>query len=56
LIGLIPRRALELAGSTDFHWERWDDSMVLENRMEMAALGLLRFPELASEQPGLSSD
>jgi glutamate formiminotransferase len=56
LIGLIPRRALELAGSTDLRWEHWDDSMVLETRMEMAASGLLRFPELASERSGLSSN
>ncbi len=55
LIGLIPRQALEMAGSTDFRWERWDDSMVLETRMEMAASGLLCFPELASERRGLSS-
>lgn len=56
LIGLIPRQALEMAGSTDFRWERWDGSMVLETRMEMAASGLLRWPELASERHGLSSE
>jgi glutamate formiminotransferase len=44
LIGLIPRRALELAGSTDFRWEHWDDSMVLETRMEMAQAGRLSWP------------
>jgi glutamate formiminotransferase len=41
LIGLIPRRALEMAASTDFRWEHWDDSMVLETRMEMAQAGRL---------------
>lgn len=45
LIGLIPRQALEAAGSTDFRWERWDASMVLETRLEMAAAGQLHFPE-----------
>jgi glutamate formiminotransferase len=44
LIGLIPRRALELAGSTDFRWEHWDDSMVLETRLEMAQAGQLSWP------------
>jgi len=48
LIGLIPAKALAMAGATDFRWERWDDSMVLENRLEMAAAGRLTFPELAS--------
>jgi glutamate formiminotransferase len=49
LIGLLPRRALEMAGRTDFRWERWDDSMVLETRLEMAATGQLRIPGLASD-------
>jgi glutamate formiminotransferase len=44
LIGLIPRKALQLAGSTDFRWERWDDSMVLETRLEMAQAGQLNWP------------
>ena len=44
LIGLIPRKALQLAGLTDFRWERWDDSMVLETRLEMAQSGHLRWP------------
>jgi glutamate formiminotransferase len=39
LIGLIPRACLELAGDCDFRWEHWDDSMVLETRLEMAAAG-----------------
>ncbi len=53
LIGLIPRRAMELAGSTDFRWERWDDSMVLETRMEMAQAGQLHWLESESaEAPG----
>ncbi len=39
LIGLLPRRVLEMAGSTDFRWEHWDDSMVLETRMELAQVG-----------------
>jgi glutamate formiminotransferase len=43
LIGLIPRRALDLAGSTDFRWERWDDSMVLETRIAMAQAGQLHW-------------
>jgi glutamate formiminotransferase len=41
LIGLIPRQALEVARSTDFLWEQWDDSMVLETRLEMAQAGQL---------------
>jgi len=45
LIGLIPRQALELAGSTDFRWEHWDDSMVLETRMELAQAGRLHWPD-----------
>ena len=56
LIGLLPRQALEMAGPTDFRWERWDDSMVLETRLEMAASGQLRIPGLASDLPGLSSE
>ena len=48
LIGLIPRRAVELAGSTDFRWERWDDSMVLETRMEMAQAGRLNWLDSVS--------
>ena len=48
LIGLLPRRALGLAGSTDFQWERWDDSMVLETRLEMAAQGRLQIAGLSS--------
>lgn len=44
LIGLIPRQALEMAGSTDFRWEHWDDSMVLETRLELAQAGSLTFP------------
>ena len=55
LIGLIPRQALEAAGTTDFRWEHWDASMVLETRIEMAAAGQLHFPELASSGRGLSS-
>jgi glutamate formiminotransferase len=45
LIGLIPRQALEMAGSTDFRWEHWDDSMVLETRLELAQTGQLRWSE-----------
>jgi glutamate formiminotransferase len=48
LIGLIPRQALELAASTDFRWEHWDDSMVLETRMEMAQAGRLQLLDPAS--------
>ena len=44
LIGLMPRRALEMAGSTDFRWEHWDDSMVLETRLEMAQEGRMTWP------------
>ena len=39
LIGLLPRKALEMAGQTDFRWERWEDSMVLETRLERATAG-----------------
>jgi glutamate formiminotransferase len=56
LVGLLPRRALEMAGRTDFRWESWNDSMVLETRLEMAASGQLRLPALSSDPPGLSSD
>ena len=47
LIGLLPRRALEAAGGTEFQWECWDDSMILENRLAMAAAGEFRVPELS---------
>jgi glutamate formiminotransferase len=55
LVGLLPRQALEMAGRTDFRWESWDDSMVLETRLAMAASGQLRIPGLSSDPPGLSS-
>jgi glutamate formiminotransferase len=48
LIGLIPGKALELAGATDFRWEHWDDSMVLETRMEMAQAGRLHWLDSVS--------
>jgi glutamate formiminotransferase len=41
LIGLIPRRALEMAQGADFQWEQWDESMVLERRLDLAASGQL---------------
>ena len=41
LIGLIPRRALEMAQGVDFQWEQWDESMVLERRLDLAASGQL---------------
>jgi glutamate formiminotransferase len=57
LIGLIPRRALEMAGSTDFRWEHWDDSMVLETRLEMAQAGQLSWPGSELDcAPGSSED
>ena len=55
LIGLLPRRALEMAGNTDFQWESWDDSMVLETRLQLAASGRLSIAGLSSNPPGLSS-
>jgi glutamate formiminotransferase len=55
LIGLIPRKALEMAGATDFRWETWDDSMILETRLAMAAAAQLRIPDLSSDA-GLSSE
>ena len=49
LIGLLPRRALEMAGVTDFLWESWDDSMILENRLALAASGQFQIPGLSPE-------
>lgn len=36
LIGLLPARALELAAGVDLQWENFDESLVLETRIEQA--------------------
>ena len=36
LVGLIPRKAIELAGETDLRWENLTPNSILENRIEQA--------------------
>ena len=44
LVGLSPRRAIEMAGVTDLRWENFDPSLILENRLAAKMKESARLP------------